>query len=91
MREVIDSARPAAALARDRGISPSALRRWVRDVEGKQWAEQVERHFEFLARYGFAVTGIEASTWWQVRITYRSPRSAVAVIRSVGSSVWRFS
>jgi hypothetical protein len=83
VREVIDSARLVAAVARDLSISPSALRRWVREAEGKQWAEQVERHFGFLARYGFAVTDIEASTWWEVRVTYRSPRSAVAVIRSV--------
>jgi hypothetical protein len=83
VREVIDSARPIAAVARDRGISPSALRRWVREAKGKQWAEQVERHFGFLARHGFTVTDIDASTWWQVQVTYRSPRSAVAVIRSV--------
>jgi hypothetical protein len=55
----------------------------VREAEGKQWAEQVERHFGFLARYGFALTDIDASTWWQVQVTYRSPQSAVAVIRSV--------
>jgi hypothetical protein len=83
VREVIDSPRPAAAVARDRGINPSTLRRWVREAAGKQWAEQVGRHFGFLARYGFAVTGIDGSTWWEVRVTYRSPRSAVAVIRSV--------
>jgi len=83
VREVIDGPRPAAAVARDRGINPSTLRRWVRAAEAKQWAEQVERHFGFLARYGFAVTDIDASTWWEVRVTYRSPQSAVAVIRSV--------
>jgi transposase-like protein len=83
VREVVDSSRPSAAVARDRSISPSTLRRWVREAEGKQWAEQVERHFGFLARYGFAVTGIDASTWWEVRVTYRSPHSAIAVIRSV--------
>ena len=83
VREVIDSVCPAATVARARGISPSALRRWVREAEGKQWAEQVERHFGFLARHGFTFTDTDTSTWWDVRVTYRSPRSAVAVIRSV--------
>jgi hypothetical protein len=32
VREVINSPRSAAAVARDRGINPSTLRRWVREV-----------------------------------------------------------
>jgi hypothetical protein len=47
-----------------------------------EWAEQVARHFGFLTRHGFVLTDVAPSTSWEVRVAYRSPRSALAVIRS---------
>jgi hypothetical protein len=36
----------------------------------------------FLDRYGFVLTSVDASTWWQVRATYQSKHRALAVICS---------
>jgi hypothetical protein len=82
VRMVIGGSRPAAAVARELGIGAGNLRRWVKEAEGREWAEQVARHFGFLTRYGFVLTDVAPSTAWEVRVTYRSPLSALAVIRS---------
>ncbi len=79
---MVDDGRSAAAVARELGLDAGTLRRWVRTARGNEWAAQVARRFGFLTRHGFALTDVDASEWWEVRVTYRSPRSAVAVIRS---------
>lgn len=82
VRAASEGSRPAAAVARELGINPGTLRRWLRIASGSEWADRVERHFGFLTRYGFARTDVDTSNWWAVRVTYRSRRSALAVIRS---------
>lgn len=83
---VVATGHSVAAVAAELGLAAPTLRRWVRkhrqDARERAWAEQVERHFGFLDRYGFMLTSVDASTWWEVRATYQSKYSALAVICS---------
>lgn len=87
IRAVIDSSRSVVDIASELGVGAGTLRRWVRtyrhDAAAEAWAEQVERHFGFIDRFGFVLTSVDASNLWEVRATYRSERAALAVIRSV--------
>jgi hypothetical protein len=87
VRLVVDGGRTAAAAARELGLSQRSVASWVRahrvERQGREWSGRVRKHFDFLAGYGFALTGVEASLWWEVSVTYRSPASAVAVIYSM--------
>jgi hypothetical protein len=82
IRMVVDGSGSAAAVGRELGINAGSIRRWVTEAAERAWAEQVERHFGFLTQHGFLLSDVGPATWWAVRVTYRSTRSAVAVIRS---------
>jgi hypothetical protein len=79
--EAAETGRPVAAVARELSIGASTLRRWLRVAAADEWADQVARHFEFLGRHGFARAEADGSNWRAVRVTFRAPGRAVAVIR----------
>ena len=79
---VVEGSRTVAAVARELGIGPGTLGRWVSGYRGSKWAEQVARHFGFVTEYGFVRTDVDAATPWEVRATYRAQGCALAVIRS---------
>jgi len=62
IRAVIDSSRSVVDIASELGVGAGTLRRWVRtyrhDAAAEVWAEQVERHFGFIDRFGFVLTRI---------------------------------
>jgi hypothetical protein len=49
---------------------------------GKQWESQVERHFDFLGRFGFRLDHVEEK-WWATSAVYRSNCLGLEVTRSV--------
>jgi hypothetical protein len=87
---VFGDSRPAAAVARELGIGGGNLRRWVKEATGREWAEQVARHFGFLTRHGFVLTDVAPSTAWEVWVTYRSnPLSPKASPSRLAATVMR--
>lgn len=51
--------------------------------KGEQWARKVEERFNYLADFGFARLSVSDDSFWEIRVTFKSDVSAMAVIRSV--------
>lgn len=47
-----------------------------------EWTEKVTKHFGFVSDFGFTLHSADASSWWEVRVTFRSQSTALAVIQS---------
>lgn len=86
VRLVRESGRTSKDVGSELGINSHTLARWVRadyiERRGQDWAKRVRPHFDFLTGYDFTLTDITAENWWQVAVIYRSPVSAVDVVKS---------
>ena len=51
-------------------------------AEGRKWQEVVERHFGFLAEFGFGRPDVDDSTFWATSVTYRTDVVGLKVSRS---------
>jgi len=78
---VLVGGRSAAAAAREAGINPGRLRRWLSEKNAQDWAETVDAHFGFLAGHGFTLEGPDASWHWEWTVVYRRGSAVVVVVQ----------
>lgn len=87
VRMVVEDSRTVTSVARELGIGARSLGGWVKVFREsrlrRSWSDQVANHFGFLARYGFAPAEVDASSFWEVRATYRARFGILAVILSI--------
>jgi hypothetical protein len=87
VRLVRQSGRTSKDVGQELGVNARTLASWVRadfiERRGRDWANRVRPHFDFLIDFGFTLTDISGQDWWQVTATYRSDVSAVVVAFSV--------
>jgi hypothetical protein len=67
-------------VARDLGVTSATVTRWVLEHNAVDWAARVSVQFRYLKRWGFRFSGADA-TMWEERVTYRSDRSAINVVK----------
>jgi transposase-like protein len=83
VRLVRESGRTSIDVGTELGIHPGTLARWVRaeyvERRGRDQANRVRPHFDYLTGHGFTLTDVSGEDWWAVTVTYRSAVSAVVV------------
>jgi len=69
-----------APVARELGVPSSAVRGWILEHNAADWATLVAYHFRYLKRWGFQLSGADA-TVWEEHATFRSNLCAIDVIK----------